>query len=135
VIVSVVAICVAVVSLLLALRADRRAARLEKGGRQANPIVTSRGTSGSGQDLNYAFDVYNDGPATITRVELWIADHEGRVISTGDTRDLVLRAGESIPLSVKIVNPEIPSRVVWIRWRDLEGLHEKPNPEVYVQPL
>ena len=96
-IVSIVAICVAVVSLLLAIRADRRAARLETRGRQANPIVRSRGPSGSDREINYGFDVFNDGPATITRVDVWIADHEGNPISTGAGRDLVLEAGKSEP--------------------------------------
>jgi hypothetical protein len=123
------------VSLLLAIRADRRAARLEKRARQAKPIVKSRGPSGNAEDLNYSFDVYNDGPATITRVDVWIADHEGNPISTGAGRDLVLEAGKSEPLVVKMVNPESPGRVVWLRWKDSEGEHEKPWPDIYLQPL
>ena len=81
-IISVIAICVAVGSLLLAFCADRRSSRLEKGGRQANPIVTSRGPSGSDRDVNYGFDVFNDGPATITRVDvLKIKSSPGRLMS------------------------------------------------------
>jgi hypothetical protein len=134
VIISIIAICVAVASLLLAFRADRRSARLEKRGREANPIVTSRGTRGSAPDLDYGFDVYNDGPATITRVELWIADHQNTPISTGDTKHMVLEEGQSVALSVKIINPQALGWVVWLRWTDPEGIREKPFPDVYVAP-
>jgi hypothetical protein len=133
--VSGISIAIALGSLVVSIRADRRAGRAEKAGQQANPIVTSAGASGpSGGEMDYHFTVFNDGPATITRVEIWIADHEGQPISTGDNRPSVLTAKESVILTVKLVNPERKDRIVWVRWRDPTGEHEKPNPDVYVQP-
>jgi hypothetical protein len=138
---SIIAICVSGVSIAIALgsfvlsiRADRRAGRAERRGRQANPIVTSRGANGSGREFSRGFDVFNDGPATITHLEIWVADHKGDPISGADTRDLVLIAGESVALAVNMVNPEANGQTVWVRWTDPEGVHEKPNPEIYIQP-
>jgi hypothetical protein len=129
------ALAVSGYSAWLGRKANQRAERLEKRASEANPLVTSRGTSGSGEETVYSFDVTNDGPATITHVHLWIADHAGDPISTGDTKDQVLKAGEFVPLAVKLVNPERQGRVVWLRWRDSAGGGgEKPYPDIYVYP-
>jgi hypothetical protein len=138
---SIIAICVsggslaiAGGSLALSVRADRRAGRVERRGRQATPIVKSLGAGRDGEVVTHDYLVHNDGPATITYVMVWIVDHKEEPLSTSDSADVVLTPGDEVRLRPRIVNPERLGPVLWIRWRDPDGEHEKPT-DVLVPPL
>jgi hypothetical protein len=63
-----------------------------------------------------------------------IVDHEEEPLSTSASADVVLIPGGEVRLRPRIVNPERLGPVLWIRWRDPGGEHEKPT-DVVVPPL
>jgi hypothetical protein len=116
-VVSVIAICIAVGSLLLAIRADRRAGRAERHGRQGHLIVKPRPDviSGKKNEHIYSYLVRNEGPGTITYVLLWVVDGAGETISTGAGGDRVLVPGDKAIFGVNLLHPDREGKVLMAR--------------------
>jgi hypothetical protein len=151
-IVSLAAAGIAFGSLLLAMRADRRAYRAEHRDelrlhreeaeaaerRRGKPIVMTRGGSGgpTASLVCHNYTVRNGGNATITELELWIADSAGNAVSTRAGGALVLAPGDPpLHTAVETRPPFLDDQELFVRWRDVDGEHKestgiKPPPHM-----
>jgi hypothetical protein len=121
---TIIALCVAVVSLALAIRADRRAGRAESQGRRGHPIVTSRGSSMDEGAAVHDYEVRNDGRAVITELRLWVEDGEGDVISTGAGGATTLAPnGPPEILTVRVLHHDRQEQNLIVEWSDADGEH------------
>lgn len=138
--VSLVAIGIAFGSLILAVRADRRAYRAEHRDelrlqreqadaaerRRGRPVVTPRGGSGgpTADRVRHDYMIRNGGNATITEVWLWIVDGEGNVVSTRAGGQLALAPGDPpAHMAVEVPQPLPDEQNLMVQWRDADGEH------------
>jgi hypothetical protein len=107
--VSLLAIGIALVSLRLAFRADRRQTRTaereerhEKREIRARPVVIPRGGEGgpTAQRVVHNYQVKNAGYATITSLWLWIEGGHEKMVSTTAGGSIVLAPNETAHMAV-----------------------------------
>jgi hypothetical protein len=136
-VVSLIAITAALVSLSLAIRADRRQARAERreeaqavARRSGRPSVLPRGGSGgpTAERVSHSYQIRNAGEATITELFLWIEDGEGNTVSTV-AGGLVAIAPQDAPvhMAVEVPQPRPARQILMVKWRDNEGEHVEPT--------
>jgi hypothetical protein len=129
--VSIFAVLVAAVSLVLALRADRRASRAEARGLRAHIIVEPYAMSSGPAGRRFDIRVRNVGSDVAHEVRIWLENESGRVVSTPTHGSApALAAGED-PVEIALTVPEaaLPpppvSFSVWMSWSDRAGRHER----------
>jgi hypothetical protein len=138
-VVSVVAVGIALGSLALAVRADRRAGRAEGRDtqrlqreeaeaaerRRAKPMVMERGGSGgpTADAVQHNYLVRNGGSATMTELRLWIVDGEGKTASSLAGGQFALAPGEAAHIGVEIRQPIPEEQELMVQWRDADGQH------------
>jgi hypothetical protein len=139
-VVSLVAIGIALGSLVLAARADRRAYRAEHRDerrltreerehaerRRGKPVVVPRGGSGgpAANPVRHDYEVRNGGEATITALTLWIEDAEGNAVSTEAGGAIVLAPGDPpAHMAVEVRQPLPDEQTLMVWWRDADGEH------------
>lgn len=135
---SLAAILIAVGSLVIAVRADRRAGRAERreeedfaARRRAQPIILPRGGSGgpTADPVRHEYLIRNGGAAPITELWLWIEDAEGRAVSSRSGGRIVVGPGEAtaiIAVELRQPLPDPPLRLM-VEWRDRDGSHVDPT--------
>jgi hypothetical protein len=130
VVVSIVAVLVSAVSLMLALRADRRAARAEGRRLAARPVVSLQATSPDVAGRRFDFELRNAGLGLAERVRVSLVNESGDVVATMPRAGTTLVPGDE-PVGVSLVVSESglpPPPVqfaVWISWSDGVGHHER----------
>jgi hypothetical protein len=138
-VVSLVAVVIAFGSLMLAMRADRRAYRAEHRDelrlhreeeeaaerRRGRPVVVLRVGSGgpTADTVRHEYQVRNGGNAAISEACLWIEDGEGNVVSTRAGGRLALAPGESAFMTVEVRQPLPEEQELMVQWRDPDGEH------------
>lgn len=140
-VVSLLAIGIALGSVALARRADKRAEGAEyreqrrerreeaeaAALRQARPVVTPRGGSGgpTADRIQHNYEVRNTGQAAITELWLWIENGEGKAVSTRAGGALVLAAGDPpAHMAIEVIQKPLPKeQSLMVQWRDADGLH------------
>lgn len=139
-VVSLVAIGIAFGSLILAVRADRRAYRAEhrdelrlqheqaeaEERRRGRPVVVPRGGSGgpTANPVRHDYEIRNGGNATITELWLWIVDGDGNVVSTRAGGPLALAPGDPpAHMAVEVRQPLPHEQELTVQWRDADGEH------------
>ncbi len=128
--VSLVALVISAVSLGLAVRADRRASRLESRGLSAQPVVELAATSAEAAGRRFDLRLRNAGQGLAKRVRVSLVDESGDVVATMPRAGTTLVPGDD-PVVVTLVVPESglpPPPVpfaVWIAWADATGDHER----------
>ena len=128
---SVLALLVASGSVVLALRADRRASQAEAHGRRAHLVVESPGAIRSATGLLFDLRVRNVGSAVARDVTVWLEDESGRVVSApaGHTIAALSPAQDPVGLELTVSDAALPpppvSFVVRMSWTDLAGRHER----------
>lgn len=139
-IVSLAAVGIALSSLILAVRADRRAYRAEGRDelrlqredveaaerRRGRPVVVPRGGSGgpTADAVRHDYLIRNSGYATITEVWLWIVDSERNVVSTPAGGQLVIAPGDApVHMAVEVRQPLPDEQELMVHWRDADGEH------------
>jgi hypothetical protein len=142
VVVSIVAVLVAAGSLVVALRADRRAGRAEARGFRAQLVVEPSGSGGAptGEPGVRRFDVTvrNVGLGVARGVRVWLEDESGRAVSSRSAGNAVTIAPgeEPVRLSLTVAEASLPpppvSFSVWIAWSDEAGRHEREHAGVTV---
>jgi len=130
VIVSIVAVAISAVSLALALRADRRAARAEGRGLSARPVVELLRTSVDAAGRRFDLHLRNAGPGLADRVRVSLVNECGDTVATMPRAGTPLLPGDE-PIVVSLVvsenalpPPPVPF-AVWIAWSDATGDHER----------
>jgi hypothetical protein len=130
VVVSLFALGFAFVSLILALRADRRASRAERGARRGRPVVVPNGGSGGpgAFSVSHNYVVANGGNAVITELALWIVDRGGDVVSTRAGGPVVLApGGPPVHMTVEVSAPLPEEQELMVQWRDADGQHTESS--------
>lgn len=128
--VSIVAVLVAGGSLVVAVRAERRATRAESSSRRADLVVEPAGSSGDGSGRRFALRVRNVGSAVARGVRVWLEDEAGRVVSTvaGETTSTLARDDEPVTLVLTVPEARLPpppvTFAVLASWSDPAGHHE-----------
>ena len=127
---SVVALVISAVSLTLAMRADRRAARAEGRRVTARPVVSLLGTGADTAGRRFDLQLRNAGLGLAERVRVSLVNESGDVVATMPRAGTTLVPGDE-PVTVSLVVPESglpPPPVpfaVWIAWSDGAGDHER----------
>lgn len=130
-IVSIVALGIALGSLALALRADRRASRAESHGLQALVVVDAGSSSGSPSGRRFDFRVRNVGREVARDVDIWLEDESGRVVadSDGGSRPTLAPGESPVEISLTVPDRSLPpppvTFSVWISWTDRTGHHDR----------
>jgi hypothetical protein len=130
-VVSIVAVLIAVSSLALALRADRRAGRAEARSLRAHLVVEPRGSGSTPSGRRFDLRVRNVGSGVARSVRVWLEDESGRVVSGPTDREPLTLAPSDDPVDVSLtvseaaLPPPPVSFSVWIAWSDGAGAHER----------
>jgi hypothetical protein len=136
--ISLVAVLVALGSLVLAVRADRRHGRAEvreeraeeraeaeaAARRQASPVVVPGAVDGgpTAETVRHRFHVRNAGRASLHDLRLWIEDGAGNVVSERGEAPGVLAPGDpAVEVGVRVPQPLPDVQVLWVGWRDDDG--------------
>jgi hypothetical protein len=129
-VVSIVAVAISAVSLTLALRADRRAARAEGRRLAAQPVVSLLGSSPDAAGRRFDLQLQNAGQGLAERVRVSLVNESGDVVATMPRAGTTLVPGDE-PVGVSLVvaesglpPPPVPF-AVWIAWSDGVGDHER----------
>ena len=127
---SIVAVLISAISLTLAVRADRRAARTEGRRLAARPVVTLLGTSPDAAGRRFDLELRNAGQGLAERVRVSLVNESGDVVATMPRAGTTLVPGDDA-ISVSLVvsesglpPPPVPF-AVWIAWADGSGDHER----------
>jgi len=129
-VVSIVAALISAVSLTLAIRADRRAARAESLRLAARPVVSLLGTTPDPNGRRFDLELRNAGQGLAERVRVSLLNESGDVVATMPRAGTTLLPGEE-PVRISLVVPESglpPPPVpfaVWIAWSDGTGEHAR----------
>jgi hypothetical protein len=144
-IVSLVAVGIALGSFALAVRADRRAGRADRRDtrrlqreeaaerRRGKPVVVPSPVSGTLAANCHEYEVRNPGNAAITEVQLWIVDSEKNVVSTRAGGQNVLAPGELAFMTVEVTRAPRGEQDLMVQWRDADG--EEHTESTGIRPL
>jgi hypothetical protein len=93
--------------------------------RRGKPLVVPRGGSGglTADPVRHDYEIRNGGNAAITELWLWIADGEGRVVSTRAGGPLALAPGDAAHMAVEVRQPLPEEQELMVEWRDADGEH------------
>jgi hypothetical protein len=128
--VSIAAVLISAISLGLAIRADRRAARVEGRELRAQPVVELLGTSAEAAGRRFDLQLRNAGQGLAKRVRVSLVNESGETVATMARAGTTLVPGDD-PILVTLVVPESglpPPPVpfaVWVAWTDATGDHER----------
>jgi hypothetical protein len=152
-VISVIAILIALFSLRLSVRADRRqdSAELRESRRErreleesterrsGKPVITPDGLSGgsTAERVTHGYKVRNSGQSTITKLVLWIEDAQGNPISTSGGGPGFVIAPNDPPqfASVDVLQP-VPAGelTLVVSWEDAEGEHGPESTGLHPAP-
>lgn len=138
VVVSIVAVLVAACSLVVALRADRRAGRAEARSLRARLVVEPHGSSGDMAGRHFDVHVRNVGLGAARDVRVWLEDESGRAVSSrsGGNAVAIAPGEDPVPLMLTVAEASLPpppvSFSVWVAWSDDAGHHERERAGVSV---
>jgi hypothetical protein len=137
-IVSIVAVLIAVGSLALAVRADRRAGRAEARGLRAQVVVEPRGSVGEPSTRRFDLRVRNVGAGVAHGVRIWLEDEAGRLVSSraGGEAFTLAPGDDPVEVLLSVAEAALPpppvSFSVWTSWSDAAGHHERESAGVSV---
>jgi hypothetical protein len=143
-VISGIAIALAIGSFALSVRTDKRQQRAERreerrerreedealARRRGRPVVVPQGGSGgpTANPVRHDYAVQNGGQATITELWLWIEDTEGNVVSTRAGGPIALAPGETlVQMSVEVRQPLPEGQSLMVQWTDQEGERIEPT--------
>lgn len=127
---SIVALSISAISVGFAVRADRRATRVESRGVSAHPVVELVRSSADPEGRRFELHVRNAGHGLAERVRVSLVSESGDTVATMPRAGTTLVPG-SRPVAVSLVVPDAalpPPPVpfaVWIAWSDATGDHER----------
>jgi hypothetical protein len=126
--IAIVALGISALSYRLAHRSDARQEHAARADRRGKPIIVPRQISrGATADVfAHEYTVANGGQATITRLELWMADASGKAVTTRSGEALVVRPGGSVEHHVGVPLREPPPSgelTLMVEWEDADGTH------------
>ncbi len=131
-VVAIAAVLISALSLALAARADRRAARAEGRGLSARPVVELLRSSADAAGRRFDLHLQNAGQGLAERVRVSLVNESGDTVATMPRAGTTLVPGDE-PVVVSLVvsdsglpPPPVPF-AVWIAWSDATGDHE-PRP-------
>ena len=129
-VVSMAAVLVAGGSLVVAVRADRRAARAEAHAGRAAIAVEPVSSHADAAGRRFELRVRNVGVSVARTVRVWLENEAGRTVSTvagGDA--LTLAPGDEATLSVTVSDAALPpppvAFPVLVSWTDAAGSHDR----------
>jgi hypothetical protein len=129
-VVAIAAVLMSALSLALAVRADRRAARAEGRRLRAQPVVELVRTSADSAGRRFDLQLRNAGQGLADRVRVSLVNESGDVVATMPRAGTALVPGDEPVLVSLVVSesglppPPVPF-AVWIAWSDAVGNHER----------
>jgi DNA-binding transcriptional LysR family regulator len=129
-VVAIVAVLISAVSLMLAIRADRRSSRAEGRRLAARPVVSLLGTSPDAAGRRFDLELRNAGQGLAERVRVSLVNESGDVVATMARAGTTLVPGdEAVTVSLIVPESGLPPPpvpfAVWIAWSDGAGDHER----------
>jgi hypothetical protein len=147
-IVSILALGIALGSLALAVRADRRAGRAEAHGLRAHVVVELHASSGSRASTprptpahpgpahvpggrRFELRARNVGREVARDVHVWLEDESGRVVAdtAGGTSTALAPGEDPVEIALTVPDAALPpppvSFSVWMSWTDRAGRHDR----------
>jgi hypothetical protein len=133
ILVSIVAVFIAAGSLVIAIRADRRAGRAESRGLHADLVVEQTGSTSDPKGRRVVLRVRNVGLGVARGVHVWLEDEAGHVVSSvaGGESLTLAPDQDGVPLSVTVSEAALPpppvAFPVLVSWSDGAGEHEREH--------